>query len=150
MGPQADIVVTKPDSPEVLLVAEIKIGRTEIHRVENQIKTYMTSLSCPVGLLVTPEETRFYRNPFTAYDAETVELIGTCVTSELLGALPPAQLLTESHLEQLVERWLEGLRTTTPTTWPAAVQQAIESSVLPVVLEGVVRAAGPRWRRTGS
>ena len=143
-----DIVVTRPDSPEVLLVAEIKKGNvTDQNSAEAALKSYMVHMSCPVGMLVTPERVRFYRNRYTDYRPQTVEMIGECPTGELLG--PLIQGVSESDLERPVEDWLESLRVGGDRTWPSAVREAIESSVLPAVGAGIVRAGGPRWRRAG-
>jgi hypothetical protein len=143
-----DIVVTRPDSPEVLLVAEIKKGNvTDQNSAEAALKSYMVHMSCPVGMLVTPERVRFYRNRYTDYRPQTVEMTGECPTGELLG--PLIQGVSESDLERPVEDWLESLRAGGNRKWPSAVREAIESSVLPAVGAGIVRAGGPRWRRAG-
>jgi hypothetical protein len=110
----------------------------------------MVRMSCPVGMLVTSEETRFYRNRYTDYQPQTIEMIGACETSDLLAPMPPKSSLSDLQLVRLVEQWLEELRMDKRQLWPASVREAIESTVLPVVIGGMVRAAGPRWRRTGS
>jgi hypothetical protein len=143
-----DIVVTRPDSPEVLLVVEVKGNVADQKSTEASLKSYMVHMSCPVGMLVTPEQVRFYRNRYTDYAPQTIEMIGECPTRELLGTLP-RRAMTESDLEGPVEEWLESLRLGGELSWPSAVREAIESSVLPVVSGGVVRAGGPRWRRAG-
>ncbi len=145
-----DIVITRPDSPEVLLAVETKAVVADVKSAEAQLKGYMVHMSCPVGMLVTWEQTRFYRNRYTDYEPHTVEMIGACATSELFGPTPAKSSLAESYLERLVEEWLESLRVDSRRSWPYSVREAIEASVLPVVIGGIVRAAGPRWRRTGS
>jgi len=145
-----DIVVTRPDSPEVLLAVEAKAVVADVKSAEAQLKAYMVHMSCPVGMLVTWEQTRFYRNRYTDYEPQTVAMIGACATSELLGPVPLPPSLADSYLERLVEDWLESLRADARRLWPSSAREAIESSVLPVVIGGIVRAAGPRWRRTGS
>jgi len=145
-----DIVVTKPDLPEILLAVEVKGGAADIQNVEDQLKAYMVYMDCPVGMLVTFEQTRFYRNRYTGNEPQTVEGTGACATSELLGPLPARSSLAELYLERLVIEWLESLRVMDGRgSWPASAREAIESSVLPVVIEGVVRASGSRQRRTG-
>ncbi len=141
-----DIVVTRPDSPEVLLVVEVKGNVADLKSTEIALKSYMVHMSCPVGMLVTPEKVGFYRNRYTDYAPQTVEVIGECPTSELLGTLPQGAA-AESDLERRVEEWLESLRVGGGRTWPSAVREAIESSVLPAVSGGIARAGGPRWRR---
>jgi hypothetical protein len=152
----SDIVVTRPDSPDVLLVAEVKLGRAipgsstpaATSTAEAQLKEYMVRSNCAVGMLVTLDFTRIYRNRYTRRDPGAVETPGECRTEQLLGALPG--LVSEAYLVERVEQWLESLQRSDSRTWPAEVHEAIESSVLPAVLGGMVRAAGPRWRRTGS
>lgn len=141
-----DIVVTGPDSPEILLVVELRGDSGGLNSTEAALKSYMAQMNCPTGMLVIPEQIRFYRNRYTDYAPQTVEMIGECATGELLGTLPQG---SESDLERRVEDWLESLRTGGGRPWPASVRGAIESSVLPAVNGGVVRAGGPRWRRAG-
>ena len=143
-----DIVVTRPDSPEVLLVVEVKGNAADQKNTEAALKSYMVHMSCPVGMLVTPEQVRFYRNRYTEYAPQTIEMTGECPTCELLGPLRRGAV-TESDLERQVEEWLESLPAGGDRSWPSAVREAIESSVLPVVSGGIVRAGGPRWRRAG-
>jgi hypothetical protein len=143
-----DIVVTRPDSPEVLLVVEVKGDLADQKTTEAALKSYMVHISCPVGMLVTRKRVRFYRNRYTDYAPQTVEMTGECPTGELLGTLHRGAV-TESDLERSVEQWLESLQAGGYSSWPSAVREAIESSVLPVVSGGVVRAGGPRWRRAG-
>ena len=99
-------------------------------------------------MLVTPELVSFYRNRYTDYAPQTVETIGECPTRELLGPLPQ-RAVTESDLERPVEEWLESLQVGGGPSWPSSVREAIESSVLPAVSAGMVRAGGPSWRRAG-
>lgn len=145
-----DIVVTKPDSPEVLLAVEIKASNAVAQAGEAQLRDYMVHQSCPVGMLVTSDDTLFLRNPYTAYAPETIQKIGGCRTSELLGSMPDKALVTEQYLIRRVEQWLENLRASSRKSWPSSALEAMESCVLPAVMSGIIRAAGPRWRRTGS
>jgi hypothetical protein len=142
-----DIVVTQPDSPEVQVAVEVKVG-VSARDAEGQIREYMVRQNCPIGMLVTPEWTVFFRNPYTGYDAQTIRKTGECQTRELLGTTPEG--VTEERLLQLVEQWLERLRLRRGKVWPPSVQEAIESHVLPALMGGTVRATGPRWRRTGT
>ena len=146
-----DIVVTKPDSPDVLLVVELKTGGGPPEDLEEQLKGYMAHSGCPAGMLVTLDVTRFFRNRYTGYGTESVEIVGECPTSDLFGDFPERVPQRGSFLEERVERWLENLQQGTTQSWPSAVREAVESGVLPAVLGGVIRAGGPRWlRRTGS
>jgi Putative restriction endonuclease len=144
-----DIVVTKSDSPEVLLTVEVKASSTDVLDSERQLKAYMASTGCPAGMLVTPEQTRFYRNRYTEYGPESVQTLGETATSALLEGIP-RQAVTEEYLARRAEEWLESLRLQTQQSWPPSVREPIESIILPIVLGGSVRAGGPRWRKTGS
>ena len=129
-------------------MVEVKGNVADQKSTEAALKSYMVHMSCPVGMLVTREQARFYRNRYTDYAPQTIEMIGECPTSELLGTLPRGTV-TELDLERRVEEWLESLRVGGDLSWPSAVREAIESSVLPVVSGAIVRAGGPRWRRAG-
>jgi hypothetical protein len=145
---QPDIVVTSPDSPKVLLVVQVRDHVADEKSTEAALKSYMVHMSCPAGMLVTREQVSFYRNRYTGYTPQTIETIGECPTGELLGTLPRGAA-AEWDLERPVEEWLESLRAGGGRPWPSAVREAIESSVLPAVSGGMVRAGGPRWRRAG-
>lgn len=141
-----DIVVTKADLPEIVLAIEIKSSSVSPQFAAAQIKEYMARQSCPLGMLVTPDDIFFFRNPFTGYEVETIQSGGECRTQELLGVIPA----TEPELELRVEQWLESLPGSGTHTWPPSASEAIESLIVPSVIEGVVRATRPRLRRTGS
>jgi hypothetical protein len=142
---QPSIVVTSQDSPDVLLVASVQGSAADLTSEETELKVYMARRKCPVGMLVTPERARFYRNNFTDYTTQTVELIGECPTVDLLEA---PEKVVEPYLEYFVQEWLEGLSEGVRRSWPSAVREAIEFSVIPMVIGCRVRAGGPRWRRT--
>jgi len=129
-------------------VVEVKGNISDTKSTEAALRAYMVHMSCPVGMLVTPRQVRFFRNRYTDYSPQTVEIIGECPLDELLGPLSQGEV-TESDLEHLVEEWLDSLRVGGDRTWPSAVREAIESSILPAISSGIVRAGGPRWRRAG-
>src|SRR5260370_37889864 len=137
-----DIVVTKPDLPEILLAVEGKGGAADIQNAEVQLKAYMVYMDCPVGMLVTFEETRFYRNRYTGNEPQTVEGTGVCATSELLGPLPARSSLAELYLERLVIEWLGGLWGLGGRgSWPAPCRGAVGSRGLSGGFQWVVRAS---------
>jgi hypothetical protein len=150
MADWPDIVVTREESPEVLLAIEVRSGDTNILVAESRIKAYMAHQSCPLGMLVTPENTVFFRNRYTGYDTDAIQQIAQCRTSELLGALPDRAVVIEQYLERRVDEWLDSLKSSRRQSWPVEAQEAMETYVLPAILSGVVRATGPRLRRTGS
>jgi hypothetical protein len=142
------IIVMEPDMPELLLVVEIRANVPEQESDDTELKSYMVGRSCPVGMLVTTEKVSVYRNRYKGYTPQSLDIIGGCPTSELIGALPQ-RALAEADLEDRVQNWLESLQNVTQRSWPASICDAMESSVLPVLWERIVRAGGPRWLRTG-
>ena len=144
-----EIIITERDSPEVLLAITVIAGGAETKQAEDQLKRYMVGRSCPVGMLVTWDETRFYRNRYTGNEPDSVKMIGACATGELLEPLPPSPARTDSYLLLLVKEWLGGLRLGERRTWPPSAAEAIEI-VVPEVASGIIRSTGPRLRRTGS
>ena len=150
MAAWPDIVITRADSPEVLLAVEVKAAGTDAETAEPQIKDYMVHQSCPLGMIVTPRETIFFRNRYTGYGPEAIQRIGECRTSELIEGMPEKPGLSEPDLIRRVDQWLESLQSGNRRSWPGSVQDAMESYVLPAVVSGVARATGPRWRRTGT
>jgi hypothetical protein len=101
-------------------------------------------------MLVTFDDTVFFRNRYTGYELDTIQNIGACRTSELLDIAPQKTSIPESDLVRLVEQWLEEVRVARHRSWPPGAAEAIESYVVPAVTEGIVRATGPRLRRTGT
>lgn len=145
---QPDILITRAGSPQILLVVEVKGSASDRNLSESALRSYMVEMNCPVGMLVTPTYVQFYRNRYTDYSPQTVDMVGECQTVELLGALA-GESVRESDLERAVEEWLERLQVGSDRMWPPTVREAIESSVLPIVSDGIIRAGGPRWRRAG-
>jgi hypothetical protein len=144
-----DIIVGKPDSPEVLLAIEVRTDAAREEAAEEALREYMVRRNCPAGMLVTAENILFLRNPYTGYESNTIRRIGHCRTVELLGAML-LNTASESTLVLMVEQWLESLGTNGYHSWPPSAEEAIESCVLPAVIEGSVRSTGPRWRRKAS
>jgi hypothetical protein len=144
-----DIIVRKPDSSEVLLAIEIKLGSVSAEAAMNPLKAYMVRQGCPAGIFVTPEEVTFLRNRYTSYEQDSIQTIAKCRTAELLGTFQ-GKTITESALVHLVEHWLENPGTGGRKSLPPDVTEAIESLVLPAVTEGGIQATGRRLQPTGS
>ncbi len=84
---EPDIVVLAPDVPDTVLVAEVKTDANTVdwNAVESQIKEYMVGRQCPIALIVTPTESRVYRDSFSEMSVDAVLMDGTYPTVELLG-----------------------------------------------------------------
>jgi hypothetical protein len=150
MAAGPDIIVSEPETSEALLAIEAKAHNLGVTDPAADLKDYLVGRSCPAGILVTPDTTRFYRNRYTADDATSIDHIGECLTPELLGRMPQGGLLTEERLVELTHQWLEDLRGSARESWPPSVADAIGFLVLPALTCGLVGSTGRRWRPTGS
>jgi hypothetical protein len=137
MAAWPDIVITRADSPEVLLAVEAKAGGADAEAAEAQIKDYMVHQSCPLGMIVTLRDTIFFRNRYTGYGPEAIQRIGECRTSELIEGVKEKPALSEADLIRLVDQWLDLTQRKPPVVaWFRSRR------------DGVVCAArGSEWRR---
>jgi len=139
-----DIVVTDPGSSHVLLIVEAKV-RESVSESEPQLRHYMWEMSCPVGLLVSPRTIVLYRNLFTGYSDDSIEKVGTFQAPSGWSVYegPNAGIEFESR----VQSWLEGLKNERTSELTSEAADAFAEFVIPYLLQGEVRAAGPRMTR---
>src|SRR5580693_2368695 len=114
MPAQADIIVSSPDATEVKLVVEAKLKVPNLRETERQLKGFMLQLSCPLGLLVSPQRLWVYLDRFTSDSEESVERIGEFNVEGLIKFHSPASEGPETHFafENAVQDWLESLSMT--------------------------------------
>jgi hypothetical protein len=148
MPAQADIIVSSPDSTEIRLVVETKLKIVDLRETEHQLKNYMLQMSCPLALLVTPQQLRVYRDRFTSYSEDSIELLGEFNIEGLIRFPSSPTLAQESGVafENAVQSWLEYLSTADHPRegLGPGFREVIDHYILPAVESGVVRAAGPR------
>lgn len=150
-----DIIVTSADSPRVLIAVEAKLEHKATESAIQQLRHYMIKMSCPVGLLVLPEELYMYRNRYTGTDEKTIDEIGHYRLGDAFQAFAQVSAeqsdKTKGHMfENYVQHWLEHLtRNGEIEKLPAELKDALETHVVPALESGVVRAAGPREMRSG-
>lgn len=148
MPAQADIIVSSPDSTEIKLVVETKLKIVDLRDTEHQLKNYMLRVSCPLGLLVTPHLLRVYRDRFTSYSEDSIELLGEFNIEGLIRSPSSSASAQESGVafENAVQSWLEYLSTSDYLRdgLDPGFREVIDHHILPAVESGVVRAAGPR------
>ena len=68
-----DIIVTSTDSPRVLIAVAALQHNTAMESAAHRLRHYMAKMSCPVGLLVLPEELYIYRNRYTGADEKAID-----------------------------------------------------------------------------
>jgi hypothetical protein len=135
---QPDIIVTGPDG--VTLVVEAKVSLPNLGRTEEQLRSYMISMQCPTGLLITPERMWVYRDLFSS--PPNVERVGEFDMRLVWQQQPPANALP---FELFVQQWLERVAEQPTKDLPRNFTQAVREYVLPAVASGEVRAAHPRY-----
>jgi hypothetical protein len=150
MASYPDILVTSPDSPQILMAVEARLDRKALEAAIKQLRHYMAKMSCPVGLLVLPDELFIYRNRYTGIEENAIEQIGHYQMGDAFQrfARVSAQhgvkakgLLFESYVQQ----WLQYLpQSDDIQRLTPELKDALEVHVLPALESGIVRAAGPR------
>jgi hypothetical protein len=141
-----DIVVTERDGWEPALVVEAETSLCDLESAERQLKTYMSGTRCPIGLIVSPQQLRLYRNRYESTSQDPIELVGTFDVRDVLHYRPPGDGGDDAfEFEGFVQEWIEGLGTESGLQeLPAQLRRAVEWYILPAVSQGDVRAAHPR------
>jgi len=148
MPAEIDIIVSSPDSIGAQLIVETKLHLPDLQAAEGRLRNAMLQLSCPVGLIVTPERIRIYEDKFLSKTPESIERVGEFDAGQLLQFKPTDNSQrTGRFFESYVQRWLEDLpRTARSGRVPDKdLLQALNKYVLPAVETGEVRAAAPRY-----
>jgi len=152
-----DIIVTGEETPKMLLVVEAKLNPSIRKEDESQLKSYMLHMRCPIGLLVTPDQIRVFRDNYTAHSENSVERVGSFAApknwdifkaphhgSDLEG---PSDTDLAFRFEGAVKSWLEQPGTS-PSSYlkefPKEARETLTDYVVPALTQGVVRSSGPR------
>ena len=119
------------------LIVEVKRRGESIDKSSvEQLGSFMTRNNCPLGLLVTPDQTWLFRNTYEIEDA--IEEIAQFDTPTLLGVSETPD--SEAELEQLVGRWLESLTSGSTANVQEQVAHDVARYLLPEVTEGRVES----------
>lgn len=136
---EPDIIVTTADGPT--LVVEAKATSASLHRTEEQLKRYMVSMQCPVGVLFTPERMIVYRDSYSGRLPSSVERVGDFDTKRIWHTPPPANNV---FFQSFVQHWLEELIRRPDPDLPEDLRKAFEEYIEPALVSGEVRAAHVR------
>lgn len=144
MPADIDIIISSPDSTESLLIVEVKSSNRAPKTAEAQLKESMLQLSCPVGLIVTPEKMSVYLDRFTSRKPDSIERIGEFA----IGHLLQFKSGSEAAFQDAVQHWLENLPQTASSERVnnSDLWRALNIYILPAIETGKVRAAAPRSR----
>jgi len=137
------------------VVAEVKLVLGDADAAERQLTRYMFGMRCPVGMLVTPDRVRGYRDTYREQGEGSVERVVEFETPPSLAKeIPPLEGSSAERatlFERAVQSWVERLAQGSELAdLPPDARQALEENVLPALRRGEVRAGHPRWRRTGT
>jgi hypothetical protein len=139
-----DIIVTTPELFRLVLVADtlLKLQDKVLPEVEIQLEKYMAERNCAIGLLVTPERVRIYRNHYMSDAEESVEIVGEYPVHGLFGN---KTWHDEGSFATDVQMWLDRLKE--EPRWralPQPLRDAVEENILPELDRGEVRASASR------
>jgi hypothetical protein len=147
MAFQPDIVSLDNEAQQFVLVAEAKttIPDAEFDSTERQLKWYMASMRCPVGLLVTPQRLRIYRDQYSGSPDDSVILVGDFDVSQVFKKFDPLRRDADPAFQTLVQEWLEGLGSDAAmNSLPEELREAAQLYLLPAITHGALRAGHPR------
>ncbi|MFZ3201708.1 MAG: hypothetical protein ACLQMT_07020 [Candidatus Acidiferrales bacterium] len=138
-----DVIVTTDYSPATIaLVAEAKGAVVSLDEAALPLKQYMLQMSCPVGIILTPQVLRIYKDRFLGRTEESIVLVGDFPSEELFKARKP---VTESAVESALVEWLEEVAETGQTrVKDVHLKSAIDEHILPSISGGRVSVVHPR------
>jgi hypothetical protein len=157
MSFEPDIIVTDEESPRWRIVVEAKLESGNREQAESALKRYMLGMSVPLGLIVTPTRLAVYRDGFTDFSYDSIKLVGEFdipagLFPSSVGRNPLDKSLrspeAEIRFEHDVQAWLEQVASNHEIRgFVPEAQEALAEHVLPALIGGVIRAAGPRELR---
>ena|SRR6266478_6186119 len=99
-----DVIVTTDYSPATIaLVAEARGATASLDKAAIPLKQYMLETGCPVGIILTPQVLRIYKDQFRGRTEDSIELVGDFPSGELFKARQPA-----AAAESASPLWLNG------------------------------------------
>ncbi len=145
MAFEPDIIVTGPEPAEIALVAEVKTGIRSLHDSERQLKNYMAAVSAPVGLLVTPEHLRIYRDQYIP-SGDSIVRVGEFNLTNILRFEKSGNAVADAlGFERQVQSWLETLSTESGLEeLTLEFRRAAQMYIVPALTQGSVRSGHPR------
>jgi hypothetical protein len=145
MPANPDFLVTEFGSSHALLIIEAK-AHGQLAEAEPQLKRYLWKMSCPLGMLVSPQKIVLLRNRFTGYSDDSIERVGEYPSPESWRSVEG--LPTGFDFEAFVYAWLEKMkRSGQPRDVSPDAASALSELVLPSLTQGEIHAAGPRATR---
>ena len=143
---EPDIIVTGPEPSEIALVVEVKTSSRVVDDSERRLKSYMAAVRSPVGLLVTPDRLRIYRDRYLPSPEDSIARVGEFDVKGLLRFDATGNAIAEGlAFERNVQSWLEALSTESGLReLPPELRRAVERYIVPALAQGSVRSGHPR------
>jgi hypothetical protein len=145
-----DIIVTTPGESQVHLVVEAKLWATVEQNVVAQLKHYMLRMRSPLGLLVTRDAVKIFRDAYLSESEDSIQEVETLLTADIPELQPFAAGLNKDPVafEDAVQDWLVQLRYRLIQGYARGVDPKVAEHVMPALATGEIRAAGPRPLRS--
>lgn len=135
-----DLIVTSDDGTDIALVVEF---RAEDHSSETErlLKEYMLGMRCPLALVVTPQNVTVYRDEYESESADSIHLVGRYPAPSAFASAG-----TGRSFENAAWRWLENLPSDVAfQSVPPELRRVVQTHIVPALMQGSLRAAGPRY-----
>lgn len=146
MAFEPDIIVTGPEPAEISLVAEVRTSLRSLKDSEQQLKRYMTAVSSPVGLIITPDHLRIYRDQYlSSLDNSVMKVAELNVKDVFKFAKSSNAAVDAVSFERQVQSWLETLSAESGLKQLSLeVRRAVQTHIIPALTHGSVRSGHPR------
>ncbi len=156
---QPDIMVTESDGAQVSkrLVVEVKLQVPDLAAEESMIRRHLFANAWPVGMLVTADALRIYRDTHTAGSPLTIERAGEYPLGDALDLCRSPGLVdgrwtgSQVDLAVAMQAWLSTLSDpSVQERLPEPLRADIKRFVVPELAGAEIGAGVPRWLLTGS
>jgi hypothetical protein len=151
---QPDIVVISPDG-DYWIVVEVKLNDVPAQKLRaiEQLRHYMASMNCSIGILVSGEHLVLLRDSLEQSNGKSISVVGEATLPSSL--LPPADDQWKGkrwvEFESQVQRWLEELKLpSTIEKLPDDLRKLLDEPIISLLRLGEIRVAYARWSRTES
>jgi hypothetical protein len=139
-----DVIVTTDYSPATIaLVAEAKEATGDLDEIALPLKHYMLQMGCSVGMILTPQILRIYKDRFLGRSEDSIQLVGDFPSRDLLKSWQSGAG-AESALKSVLIQWLDELTTAGQVqVSDPNLKLAIDEYILPAISGGRVSIAQP-------
>jgi len=146
---QPDIIVVSPDG-EYLMLVEVTLKKDKQFYGVNQLKPFMVSYGCSVGLVISKERIILLRDSLEKSNGESIYTVGEARLPDSLlpSADEPWNEEQGFEFKSRVQQWLELLKfSSSIKNLPNDLRELFGEQILNLLKIGEVRAAGPRWSK---